>query len=50
MLRAHQLQASADAAGGDTEEENTWRNDILKTSQDRADRRLKMRVIKNNVL
>lgn len=50
MLRAHQLQASADAAGGDTEEENTWRKDILKTSRDRADRRLKMRIIENNVL
>lgn len=50
MLRAHQLQAYTDAAGGDTEEEKTWRNDILKTPQDRADRRLKMRIIKNNVL
>lgn len=50
MLRAYQLQASADAAGGDTEEEKTWRNDILKTSQDRADRRLELRIIENNVL
>ena len=50
MLRAHQLQASADAAGGDTEEENTWRNDILETSPDRADRRPKLCIIKNNVL
>lgn len=50
MLRAHPLQASADAAGGDTEEEKTWRNDILKTPQDRADKHLKLRIIKNNVL
>lgn len=50
MLRAHPLQASADAAGGDTEEEKTWRNDILKTSRDRADRLLKLRIIENNVL
>lgn len=50
MLRAQQLQASADAAGGDTEEEKTWRNDILKTPPDRADRCLKLRIIENNVL
>lgn len=50
MLRAHQLQASADAAGGDTEEEKTRRNDILKTPLDRADRCLKLRIIENNVL
>ena len=50
MLRAHPLQASADAAGGDTEEEKTGRNDILKTSPDRADSRLKLRIIENNVL
>lgn len=50
MLRAHQLQASADAAGGDTEEEKIWRNDILKTSWDRADGRLKLCIIENNVL
>ena len=50
MLRAHQLQASADVAGGDTEEEKTWRNDILETPRDRADRRLKLRIIENNVL
>lgn len=50
MLRAHPLQASADAAGGDTEEEKTWRNDILKTLSDRADRHLKLRIIENNVL
>ena len=50
MLRVHQLQASADAAGGDTEEEKTWRNDILKTSQDRADRLPELRIIENIVL
>ena len=50
MLRAHPLQASADATGGDTEEEKIWRNDILKTPPDRADRHLKLRIIKNNVL
>lgn len=50
MLRAHQLQASADAAGGDTEEEKIWRNDILKTPRDRADRYLELRIIKNIVL
>lgn len=50
MLRAHPLQASADAAGGDTEEEKTWRNDILKTPPDRADSRLKLHIIENNVL
>ena len=50
MLRAHQLQAYTDAAGGDTEEEKTGRNDILKTSPDRADSRLKLRIIENNVL
>ena len=50
MLRAHPLQASADAAFGDTEEEKTGRNDILETPRDRADRRLKLRIIENNVL
>ena len=50
MLRAHQLQAYTDAAGGDTEEEKTWHNDIMKTPQDRADRCLKLHIIKNNVL
>lgn len=50
MLRVHPLQAYTDAAGGDTEEEKTWRNDILETSPDRADSRLKLRIIENIVL